>query len=66
MDEFEERVPISFIRKVQAKLQERPNHNKEQQVCSMFNKSIFFIFFYLSFVDIAYGYQTQLPRKISI
>lgn len=34
IDEFEQRVPISFINKVQAKLQERPNYS-EQQVSSI-------------------------------
>lgn len=35
VDEFEQRVPVSFIKKVQAKLQERPQ-SQEQQVCILF------------------------------
>lgn len=35
VDEFEQRVPVAFIRKVQAKLQERSSYNSQQQeVCS--------------------------------
>lgn len=32
VDEFEQRVPVAFIRKVQAKLKERPE-NQQQEVC---------------------------------
>lgn len=39
VDEFEQRVPVSFIRKVQATLQERAQ-NQEQQV----NDLVFFVF----------------------
>lgn len=39
-DEFEERVSPSFVRKIQARLQERAAHEMEQQV-GCFNYTLF-------------------------
>ncbi|CAH0551807.1 unnamed protein product [Brassicogethes aeneus] len=47
VDEFEQRVPVSFIRKVQAKLQERPQ-SQEQQTLLMDVKFRFPVRFYFN------------------
>ena len=44
LDEFEERVAPSFVRKIQAKLQDRANKESEQQV-KIRKLNIFKIFF---------------------
>ncbi|KAJ8966303.1 hypothetical protein NQ314_003568 [Rhamnusium bicolor] len=50
VDEFEQRVPVSFIRKVQAKLQERPQ-SQEQQTLLM---------------DVKYNFPVRFPFNPSI
>lgn len=42
VDDFEQRVPVSFIRKVQAKLQERPNTQDQQVIL----RSSYFFYYY--------------------
>lgn len=51
VDEFEQRVPASFIRKVQAKLQERPG--QEQQVTNFLLMFFKMINWYLNFFSLA-------------
>lgn len=41
VDEFEQRVPVSFIRKVQAKLQERTQSQEQQVIIIFFNSFCF-------------------------
>ncbi|XP_018563166.1 unconventional myosin-Va isoform X1 [Anoplophora glabripennis] len=50
VDEFEQRVPVSFIRKVQAKLQERPQ-SQEQQTLLM---------------DVKYNFPVRFPFNPSV
>lgn len=64
IDEFEQRVPISFINKVQAKLQERSNYN-EQQVRNIKStpSSCFYLIpvFKTLLMDIKYCYPVRFP-----
>lgn len=66
VDEFEQRVPVSFIRKVQAKLQERSGNTPQQEVKLLVTGQIRVLMSYFFFVDLTHGYSAQIPRAFYI
>lgn len=66
VDEFEQRVPVSFIRKVQAKLEERSGSSSPQEVVSIEMCVKLQNDFKTLFLDSPHGYTIQISSTFSI